>query len=58
MVCMNSAVNQMLAEFINELNEAGDAERSMVVVMWRGASMTTWKLKQKEGTLQERVSQQ
>jgi hypothetical protein len=43
---MNSVVNQMLVEFINELNKAGDAERSMVVVMWQGASMTTWKLKQ------------
>jgi hypothetical protein len=46
----------MLVEFINELNEAGDAERSMVVVMWQRASMTTWKLNQKKGTLQEIVT--
>jgi hypothetical protein len=43
---MKSVVNQMLVEFINEHNEAGDAERSMEVMMWQGASMTTWKLKQ------------
>ncbi len=46
MVCMNSVVNQMLVEFINNLNKAGDVERSMVVVMWQEASKTTWKLKQ------------
>jgi hypothetical protein len=55
MVCMNSVANQILVEFINDLNKDGDAERSMVVVMWQGASMTTWKLKQLEGTLHERV---
>ncbi len=53
MVCMNSAVNQMLIEFINATML--EMQRDLVV-MWQGVSMTAWKLKQKKRTSQKRVT--